>query len=90
MGKSVIAVLKVLPDDVDTDLDELAEKIGGVLPEGCVVTKKEVQPIAFGLSALKLQVRLPADHEGGTTPVEEAIEALEEVQRVETEVVTLI
>lgn len=90
MGKNVLALMKVLPDDIDTDLDKLAEAISGQLPEGCVIEKKDEEPIAFGLKALKLRVIIPAETEGGTTPVEEAIAKVKGVQRVETEMVSLM
>ncbi|MHA1730532.1 MAG: elongation factor 1-beta [Promethearchaeota archaeon] len=90
MAKFVLAIIKVLPDSVDVDMDALVEKIRGVLPEGCEIKKKDVEPIAFGLEALRLRIQIPVDLGGGTEPVEQAIEALDDVQRVETEMVSLM
>ncbi len=88
MPKFVIAIMKVLPDDVDTDLKKLLANIKKKLPAGCEIVKEETEPIAFGLSALKLQVKIPYSMEGGTQPVEDAISGVPEVQRVETEMVS--
>lgn len=88
MPKFVIAIMKVLPDDVDTDLVKLLQNLKKKLPAGCEVVKNETEPIAFGLSALKLQVKIPYGMEGGTTPVEDAISGITGVQRVETEMVS--
>ncbi len=88
MPKFVIAIMKVLPDDVDTDLTKLLASIKKKLPTGCEIVKNETEPIAFGLSAIKLQVKIPYGMEGGTQPVEDAISAIPAVQRVETEMVS--
>lgn len=88
MPKNVLAIIKVLPEDVDTDLDALAGEIERAMPENCTIEKKETEPIAFGLKALKIRVKAPADL-GGTDPIEEAIQALDGVQRVETLMVSL-
>lgn len=90
MGKYVLAIIKVLPDSVDVEMEDLVEKVKGVLPEGCEIKKQEIEPIAFGLKALRLRIQIPMDLGGGTDPVEQAIEALDEVQRVETEMVSLM
>ncbi|OLS14589.1 MAG: elongation factor 1-beta [Promethearchaeota archaeon CR_4] len=88
MPKFVIAIMKVLPDDVDTDLVKLLQAIKKKMPAGCEVVKDETVPIAFGLSALKFQVKIPYGMEGGTQPVEDALSGITGVQRVETEVVS--
>jgi elongation factor 1-beta len=90
--------MKVLPDDIDIDLKKLQGDIEKTLQENikdtegvhqlCQLVKCVEEPIAFGLKALKLQVTMPEDLKGGTTPVEDALAALPGVQRVETEMVT--
>ena len=97
MGK-MLCVMKVLPEEVDTDLTKLQDDIEKTLQEKikdvdgthqlCQLAKCVEEPIAFGLKALKIQVTMPEDLKGGTTPVEEGLAALPGVQRVETEMVT--
>ena len=90
MGKHfVIAIIKVLPDDIDTNLENLKGKIIEVLkPLDTELETSKVEPIAFGLNALNIRVKIPEETEGGTQPVEDALEALEEVQRVEVVMVS--
>ncbi|MHA1229828.1 MAG: elongation factor 1-beta [Candidatus Helarchaeota archaeon] len=82
--------LKVLPEDIDTDLEELLKKIGSILPEDVGIYKYDILPVAFGLKVLKLTVIMPEDKEGGPDSTVEAIEKLDEVQRVEIGLMSLI
>jgi translation elongation factor aEF-1 beta len=89
--KYVIAVIKVLPDDVmsDTELDALVEDLKRVIrPLNSVIEKTEPVPIAFGLRALSVRLRIPEKTVGGTQPIEDAMQSLENVQRVECEMVS--
>ncbi|NMC04251.1 MAG: elongation factor 1-beta [Candidatus Lokiarchaeota archaeon] len=93
-----VAIMKVLPDDVDVDLIKLKEQIANVLFndikdfEGkhkvCQLMVCKEEPIAFGLKALNLQVSMPEFMAGGTQPVEDALSKLPGVQRVEVSIVT--
>ncbi len=87
----VLAITKVLPDDIDTDLDVLKEKIIEVIkPLNSILEASRVEPIAYGLSALIVRLVIPEETVGGTQPVEDAIQSLEEVQRVEVTMVSRI
>ncbi|MHA1728209.1 MAG: elongation factor 1-beta [Promethearchaeota archaeon] len=87
----VLAITKVLPDDIETDLNALTEKIIEVIkPLNTKLEASRIEPIAFGLKALIVRLIIPEEMEGGTQPVEDAIESLEEVQRVEVTMVTRI
>lgn len=83
----VIAVLKVLPSDISVDLEALKNKIAESLPEGYDIRDHGIEPIAFGLKALKLIVEFPEETEGGTATLEQVIRSLDEVQEVEVETV---
>ncbi|MHA1792304.1 MAG: elongation factor 1-beta [Promethearchaeota archaeon] len=99
MGRN-LCVMKVLPDDVDIDLKDLQGQIEKTLQEDikdtegnhqlCQLMKCVEEPIAFGLKALKIHVAIPEAMPGGTQPVEDALEKLSGVQRVETEIVSRI
>jgi translation elongation factor aEF-1 beta len=79
MGK-VTTLLKVMPKHDTTDLDELLEKI----ESNVNVEDADREPVAFGLEALKILVRV-SDEEGGTEEVENTVSEIEDVNTVEVE-----
>ncbi len=83
----VIIVIKVMPEDVDIDLEDLMERIKENVPEGTDVNAHEIVPVAFGLSALKIRFSRE-ESMGGTDDIEEAISSLEGVAQVEVEIVS--
>ena len=74
---NVIATIKIMPEDIDVDLEALSKKVselGG--------TSISTQPIAFGLKAIICNFTVP-DGEGGTQDVEDKLSALEGVSEVQ-------
>ncbi|MHA1481010.1 MAG: elongation factor 1-beta [Candidatus Thorarchaeota archaeon] len=85
----VIITVRIMPSDVDVDLDNLLERIRKNVPEGTDVRANEVVPVAFGLKALR--INLARDESlGGTDDIEEALGNLEGVSQVEVETVSRI
>ena len=85
----VIITVRVMPEDVDVDLDNLLDRIRDSVPDGTDVRANEVVPVAFGLKALR--VNLARDESlGGTDDIEDAIGNLDGVAQVEVEVVSRI
>jgi len=85
----VIITVRVMPEGVDVDLDDLLERIRQNVPEGTDVRANEVVPVAFGLKALR--INLARDESlGGTDDIEEALGNLEGVAQVEVETVSRI
>ena len=80
MGK-VAAVLKVMPQSPEVDLDELEDRLSDALPEGAKINSVERENVAFGLIALMTTVIVP-DDAGGTEAVEETFEGVEGVESV--------
>jgi elongation factor 1-beta len=78
----VAATIKVMPESVETDLEDLKNRLEAVLPKGSELYGSKEEPIAFGLKALMLVV-LVGDLEGGTEPVEEAFAAVSGVESVQ-------
>ena len=80
----VIITLKIMPETPDVDLGKVHEEalkmIVGFAGEG--ETKKEIEPIAFGLSALKITF-VSEEAKGGTEDLEKEIEEIEGVNSVE-------
>ncbi|MFB6070417.1 MAG: elongation factor 1-beta [Halanaeroarchaeum sp.] len=83
MGK-VAAVIKVMPDSPEHDLDDLRDRLETALPEGAKINSVETEDVAFGLVALLPTVIVP-DDAGGTEAVEEAFASVEGVESVSVE-----
>ncbi len=80
MGE-VAATMKIMPVGVETDLEDLKDKLVAALPEGAEYGTHKEEPIAFGLKAI-IMVVIVGDIEGGTEKVEEAFLAVEGVESV--------
>jgi elongation factor 1-beta len=85
----VVITLKIMPEGVEVDLDDLLARIKDVVPEGTDVRANEIVPVAFGLKAIRMNVARE-ESMGGTDDIEEAISALEGVSQVEVEMVSRI
>lgn len=83
MGK-VAAVIKVMPQSPEVDLDALEDRLGESLPEGGKINAVEREDVAFGLIALMTTVIVP-DEAGGTEAIEDAFEGVDGVESVSVE-----
>jgi len=83
MGKIVIA-FKIFPSESTVDLDLLKEKIRKELSDISSVQKFAEEPIAFGLSALIVNMVLPEDKEGILDETEKRLSSIEEVGQIQT------
>lgn len=79
----VIVTLKIMPESPETDLAALQEKAEKEITgfDG-TVGKVEIEPIAFGLKALKI-LFIMEESKGATDPLEEQISAIDGVRSVE-------
>ncbi|MCJ7614218.1 elongation factor 1-beta [Candidatus Bathyarchaeota archaeon] len=83
MGKLVIAY-KIFPSESTVDLELLQEKIKKQLEGIAAVQRFTKEPIAFGLSALIVNMVLPDDKEGILDETEKRLTAIEEVGQIQT------
>jgi len=83
----VVMTMKIMPDGVEIDLDDLLERIKNVIPEGTDVGAVGMQPVAFGLKAIRMNL-VRDESLGGTDDIEAAISAVEDVAQVEVEMVS--
>ncbi|ADB58014.1 elongation factor 1-beta [Archaeoglobus profundus] len=88
MGK-VYMKLRVMPEDVDIDLEKIYEKIKEVAPENVEIKDYKIQPIAFGLKALLIVAVMPDEGEIGDQLVER-IQNIDGVESVEVEATELL
>ena len=80
---TVVVTLKIMPESVDTNLEELskaaAEKIGSF---GGTVGKTDTEPIAFGLKSLLIMFAM-TEEKGGTEELEEQISKIPGIRGVQ-------
>lgn len=88
MGK-VMAVIRVMPDSTDRDMNKLMDELKKVLPKSAEFKGMQSKPIAFGLSAITVAF-VVSDTEGGTEPVEAAFSKVPGVESVTVESVDLV
>ena len=85
----VAITYKVMPESLETDLNELKTKLNDDLGQICRVNKIEERPLAFGLKALIVQV-IMKDGEGVVDMLEEKIRSVPGVQNADVEDMGLI
>ena len=83
MGRIVIAY-KIFPSESSVDLKLLKEKIKKQLSDIASVQRFAEEPIAFGLSALIVNMILPEDKEGILDETEKRLTDMEEVSQIQT------
>ena len=80
----VAAKIKIMPTGMDVDLDELKKALTKAVPKGARLHGFSEEPVAFGLKALMVVVKV-GDLEGGTELVEEAFGKVKGVENVSVE-----
>jgi elongation factor 1-beta len=73
MGSYVIR-LKVLPQDTTTEHQRIVDSVASVLPGQAKIRSQRIEPIAFGLSAIIIDVVAP-EEEGVIEKIEAAVSA---------------
>jgi elongation factor 1-beta len=71
LGSYVIR-LKILPEDTSTEHQKIIDSVAGVLPKDAKIRSQRIEPIAFGLSAIFLDVVAP-EEEGTIDKIEELV-----------------
>lgn len=81
---NAIVTVKIMPVSPEVDLKALEEKALAAIKQhtGDTETKTEIEPVAFGLKALKITYVID-EQKGSTEPVEKALAALEGVNSVD-------
>jgi elongation factor 1-beta len=73
---------KILPAESDSNLDDIAKKIGSSLKDGITLDKYTKEPLAFGLYFINAEFSLE-DKEGQMDSLENAIRSIEGVGEFE-------
>ncbi|MCW3981576.1 MAG: elongation factor 1-beta [Candidatus Bathyarchaeota archaeon] len=81
----VVVSFKIFPTATDVDLRKLQEQIGKSLPQNArIYADYQTEPIAFGINALIIHVEIPEEETGVVNVVEENIERIPNVSRIQT------
>ncbi len=78
----LIARVKILPDDIDRDLDMLKNAIKESLPSDISIKAEMKEPIAFGLNALLIDFVMD-DKEGHMDRLEDIIRNTQGVSEIQ-------
>jgi elongation factor 1-beta len=78
----VAVLFRLMPQGVETDLNEVAKSVRGALPTGVTIRGMQVKDIAFGLKSLLVSVVM-ADTGGVLDSTERAFAKLPHVESVE-------
>lgn len=81
IGK-ISLLMRVLPEEVGTDLRALEARIRSALPRDWKLTGTDIKPFAFGLNSLVCAITVP-DVEGNADLLEERLRGVPGVQGVE-------
>jgi elongation factor 1-beta len=71
MGSYVIRI-KLLPEDTTTEHQKIVDSVSGQLPKTAQIRNQRVEPIAFGLSAIIVDIVAP-EEEGVIDKIEEVV-----------------
>jgi elongation factor 1-beta len=64
--------MKLLPEDTATDHQKIIDNVAGLLPKPAQIRGHRIEPIAFGLSAIIVDVVAP-EEEGVIDKIEEVV-----------------
>lgn len=82
MGE-LIAVFKIMPQGVETDLETLEATVRKTVPEGVTVENVEVKPVAFGLKSLNVTMRMEDSEDLSIDGLETALSEIDGVESVQ-------
>ena len=80
----MLVSLKIYPEDITIDLNQLKQQIEKSLPTDSSVRKFAEEPIAFGLKALIAHIVIPEDKQDSLEKIENTIKQISGVSNVET------
>ena len=83
MGNEFVALIDVIPEDIDVDFETLVGKLRSVLPDTCIIENYKVMPVAFGLKKARVRVRYPGEWEDGTDRLEKFLRQVKGLQGIE-------
>lgn len=75
--------MKIFPEDVVIDLEQLKQKIEKTMPKDSKVLRFNEEPIAFGLKALIAHILIPEEKQDELEKIENSIRQIQGVSSIE-------
>jgi len=82
MGE-IAARYDLMPESTDVPLDGLSKKIPGIIPKGVKFLGTKIEPVAFGLKKIVLDLIIDDSIDGVGTVLEDALRSLNGIENVE-------
>lgn len=79
---NVVCKMRIMPEDVEIDLERVSDEVRKLESDSCKIHSMEKKPIAFGLSALEVNL-LFNDKQGGMEEIQEKIQNIDGVSEAE-------
>ena len=79
----MLTSIKILPTNVDVNLEDLKNRIKEALPPEVRLYKTSEEPIAFGLTALITHFIMPESESGIMTKLENLLKSMEDVGEIQ-------
>jgi len=83
MAKMLVS-MKVFPEDITIDLEQLKQRIEKMLPEDSRIMRSNEEPIAYGLKALIVHILIPEEKTDDLEKIETGIRQISGVSNLET------
>jgi len=83
MAKMLVS-MKIFPEDITIDLEQLKQKIEGVMPKDSKVMRFNEEPIAFGLKALIAHILISEEKQDELENIEKAMRQIQGISNIET------